>query len=72
MKKVFVITGEYSGDIHGGKVISLLKEQYPEIIVEGIGGENLKNAGTKQLLLKFAKFAVFPTSRKSCVYDARL
>ena len=42
MKKVFVITGEYSGDIHGGKVISLLKEQNPDIIVEGIGGEILK------------------------------
>lgn len=47
MKKIFVITGEYSGDIHAGKVIEALKAENPEIIVEGIGGENLKNAGAK-------------------------
>ena len=45
MKKVFVITGEHSGDIHAGKVVQILKEQNPEIEVHGIGGENLKNAG---------------------------
>lgn len=47
MKKVFIITGEYSGDIHGGKVAEILKEQMPDIQIEGIGGENLKNAGVK-------------------------
>jgi lipid-A-disaccharide synthase len=45
MKKVFVITGEHSGDIHAGKVVQILKEQNPELEVQGIGGENLKNAG---------------------------
>lgn len=63
MKKVFVITGEYSGDIHGGKVISLLKEQHPDIIVEGIGGENLKNAGAK-LLSDHSKMSAFGFSLK--------
>lgn len=47
MKKIFVVTGEYSGDIHAGKVIECLKKQYPELVVEGIGGENLRNAGAK-------------------------
>jgi len=45
MKKVFVITGEHSGDIHAGKVIELLKEQNPDIEIQGIGGENLKKSG---------------------------
>ena len=45
MKKVFVITGEHSGDMHAGRVVEILKSQNPEIVVHGIGGENLKNAG---------------------------
>ena len=45
MKKIFVITGEYSGDIHAGRVVQILKEINPEMEVQGIGGENLKNAG---------------------------
>lgn len=47
MKKVFIITGEYSGDIHAGKVLEILKQKMPDIVVEGIGGDNLKNAGAK-------------------------
>lgn len=45
MKKLFVITGEHSGDMHAGKVVEILKSQNPEIEIQGIGGENLKNAG---------------------------
>ena len=45
MKKIFIITGEHSGDIHAGKVVEILKSQYPDLIVQGIGGENLKNSG---------------------------
>lgn len=47
MKKIFIITGEYSGDIHAGKVAEIIKSKHPEIVIEGIGGENLKNAGAK-------------------------
>ena len=47
MKKVFIITGEYSGDIHGGKVAELLIQQFPDIEIEGIGGINLQKAGVK-------------------------
>lgn len=45
MKKIFVITGEHSGDMHAGKVVEILKSQNPELEVQGIGGDNLKNAG---------------------------
>ena len=47
MKKLFIITGEYSGDIHASRVAKELKQIYPDVEIEGIGGENLKNAGVK-------------------------
>lgn len=47
MKKLFIITGDYSGDIHAGRVAEILKQQNPDIIIEGIGGDNLRNAGVK-------------------------
>ena len=58
MKKVFVITGEYSGDIHGSKVVNLIKEQNSDICFEGIGGENLKNSGVK-LFCDHSKMSAF-------------
>ena len=63
MKKIFVITGEYSGDIHGGKVVQILKEQYPDVQVEAIGGENLRNAGAK-LFSDHSKMSAFGFSLK--------
>lgn len=47
MKKIFIITGEHSGDIHAGKVIEELNKISSDFIIEGIGGENLRNAGVK-------------------------
>lgn len=46
-KKIFIMTGEHSGDIHASKVVEELRKIYPDVIIEGIGGENLKNAGVK-------------------------
>ncbi len=47
MSKIFIITGEYSGDIHGGKVLEFLKAEIPGLEAEAIGGENLRNAGAR-------------------------
>lgn len=47
MKKIFIITGEHSGDIHASKVVNELKKTHPDLIIEGIGGKNLENAGVK-------------------------
>ena len=38
---------EHSGDIHAAHVVNELRAQYPDVEIEGIGGENLKNAGVK-------------------------
>lgn len=63
MKKIFVITGEYSGDIHAGKVVEILIQRNPELIVEGIGGDNLKNAGAA-LFCDHSKMSAFGFSLK--------
>lgn len=47
MKKLFIITGEYSGDIHASHVVEALRAVNPDIEIEGIGGQNLRRAGVK-------------------------
>lgn len=47
MKKLFIITGEYSGDIHASHVVEALKAAHPDIEIEGVGGENLRRVGVK-------------------------
>ena len=47
MKKIFIITGEYSGSMHATKVVECLKSQYPDIQIEGIGDSSLEKAGVK-------------------------
>ena len=47
MKKLFIITGEYSGDIHASHVVEALKAINPDVEIEGVGGENLRNIGVK-------------------------
>ena len=66
MKKVFVITGEHSGDMHAGKVVEILKSQNPEIEVQGIGGDNLANAGAT-LFCDHSKMSGFGLSLKMII-----
>lgn len=47
MKKLFIITGEYSGSMHAQKVVEALKSMTSDIQIEGIGDENLEHAGVK-------------------------
>lgn len=47
IKKLFIITGDYSGDKHAGALVCELKKLNPEIIIEGVGGINLEKAGVK-------------------------
>lgn len=46
-KKIFIITGDYSGDKHASNVVKELLKINSDIIIEAIGGENLKNTGIK-------------------------
>ena len=47
MKKLFIITGEYSGDRHASDVVRELKSITDDIEIEAVGGENLKKEGVK-------------------------
>lgn len=49
MKKVFILTGEPSGDKLASKVISKLKSSNPDIEFLSVGGEHLKALGIKTL-----------------------
>ena len=49
MKKIFILTGEPSGDKLASKVISKLKNSNPDIEYLSVGGEYLKALGIKSL-----------------------
>jgi lipid-A-disaccharide synthase len=49
MKKIFILTGELSGDKLASKVISKLKILNPNIEYLSVGGENLKSLGIKSI-----------------------
>lgn len=45
MKKLFIITGEHSGDKHAAEVAKELKKADKDLIIEAVGGKNLKDEG---------------------------
>ena len=49
MKKVFILTGEPSGDKLASMVISKLMQKNPEIEYLSVGGSNLSNLGIKSI-----------------------
>ena len=49
MKKIFILTGEPSGDKLASKVIKQLKKDNSEIEYLSVGGENLKALGIKSI-----------------------
>ena len=49
MKKIFILTGEPSGDKLASTVISKLKIKYPKIEYLAVGGSHLKNLGINSI-----------------------
>lgn len=47
MKKIFIITGEHSGDKHASCIAREIFAQNPNVTIEAVGGVNLKEAGVK-------------------------
>jgi lipid-A-disaccharide synthase len=45
VKKVLLVTGEASGDLHGSHLVKRLKQLDPSLHIYGIGGEALRKAG---------------------------
>ena len=50
IKKVMIIAGEASGDLHGARVVEAMCQRAPDLFFFGIGGEALKAAGVKILV----------------------
>jgi len=44
-KKMMIIAGEPSGDLHGANLVKALKQRAPEIDITGIGGDAMARAG---------------------------
>ena len=43
--KLMIITGEVSGDLIGASLIKELKSLNPDLIISGVGGDRMKEAG---------------------------
>ncbi len=49
MRKILIVAGEASGDLHGGNLVRSIKSLNPDIHFFGIGGNNMKSAGVELL-----------------------
>jgi len=47
--KLFIVSGELSGDIHGSNLVKELKKYFSSIELYGTGGDRLKSLGQKQI-----------------------
>ena len=56
-KRVFIIAGEASGDVHGANLVKAMAAQDPSLSFRGVGGRELREAGV-QLLWDAAEVAV--------------
>ena len=50
MRRIFIVAGEESGDLHGSLLIKEIKKLSPDVEIVGMGGEKMKNAGMKSIL----------------------
>lgn len=57
-KSVFILSGEHSGDLHGGALLRALRARNPDWTFAGVGGPDMLAQGL-QLLIPMADFQVF-------------
>lgn len=44
-KKILIVAGEASGDLHAAYLVTQLKKVSPDLSFYGLGGDNMKAAG---------------------------
>ena len=49
MARIFIVTGESSGDLHGANLALALKKLQSDIVLVGVGGEHMRAAGVSLL-----------------------
>jgi len=66
MKKVLIIAGEVSGDIHGANLVRAVKERLSNVEFYGLGGKNMEASGVKLYynLVDIAVLGVFEVIKK--------
>ena len=50
MKKIFICTGDSSGDMHAAKLMNAIRKQLPDIQFVGIGGTEMTKAGLNSII----------------------
>ncbi|MBW2622371.1 MAG: lipid-A-disaccharide synthase, partial [Deltaproteobacteria bacterium] len=45
MKRIMIVAGEASGDLHGSNLVRAAMSLDPDLKFYGLGGENLREAG---------------------------
>lgn len=55
-KKIFIIAGESSGDLHGKNLVKSILKNDPQTIIQAYGGKNMAAAGAK-IVRNYEKFA---------------
>ena len=56
-KRIVIVAGEESGDLHAASFVRQLKENNPGLHLSGIGGQHMQNAGV-HLISDLARFGV--------------
>ncbi|NQY51347.1 MAG: lipid-A-disaccharide synthase [Piscirickettsiaceae bacterium] len=56
-KKIIVVTGEASGEIHAGRMLSELRSIAPKFQVSGIGGNTMQDAGVN-IKVNFSQLSI--------------
>lgn len=56
-KRIVIIAGEESGDVHASVLIRQLKATYPNVEISGVGGRHMQEAGA-ELISDLARFGV--------------
>lgn len=60
-KKILIITGEASGDLHGANLVKALKEKMPDAQFFGVGGSKMLEAGV-EILYPIGELAIIGVS----------
>ena len=45
LKKIVIVAGEESGDLHAASFVRELKIKHPQVELSGIGGRHMERAG---------------------------
>lgn len=56
-KNILIVAGEASGDLHGSRLVSAIKDLSPDISIQGIGGTRMEKAGV-DILFTSSQMAV--------------